>query len=276
MSEEAKLLDYLIVVGPSTKLPDEETNYSPTSAELNPSPLGDGEWDSIYKPKPEILRRFPEVDDPECPLAHNVVYFCQPEGCVKERNREASHIFMLTNTETNVHTYGVCISFPHLIDPLARAQSCNWQYENEKSVSIQELGLLSVCILSRYQCFRFFKKCLRALIHFVESYCGSSLSWDLLIHSKFSSSSDPNYGPVRELEQWLHNLLELPVPKDGIEVLEVELEVDPALLVGFPPLSRLPLFDLGVHELFEMLDVHLVMEIFQLLLLEQKVFIIII
>ena len=271
MSEESKLLDYVIVVGPSTELPDQASNNSP---ELNPTPtptLGDGEWDSIYKPRPSILRRFPEVDDPDFPLAHNVVYFCQPEGCVKERNREASHVFMLTNTETNVRTYGICLSFPHLIDPLARAQSRNWQYENEKSVSIQELGLLSICILSRYQCFRFFKNCLRTLIHFVESYCSSSLSWDLLIHSKFSSNDDPNYAAVREIERWIHNLLELPVPKDGIEILEVELEVDPALLVGFPPLSRLPLFDLSIYELFEMLDVHLVMEIFQLLLLEQKV-----
>ena len=275
-SEAPKLLDYLIIVGPSTEIPNEAaaSPSSPPPPILSPLPqafAGEGEWDSIFKPGPAILRKFPAADHPDCPLANNVVYFCQPEGCVKEKKKEASHIFMLTNTETNVRTYGTCISFPHLIDPLARAQSRDWQYENQDSVSIQEWGLLSVCLISHYQCFRFFKQCLRSLIHFVESYCGSHLSWDLLIHSKFASEDDPNYAAVKELERWIGSLMELPAPKDGVEVLEVELEVDPAFLVGFPPLSRLPLFDLGVHELFELLGIHLVMEIFQLLLLEQKV-----
>ncbi len=270
--ETPKLFNYLIVVGPSTEIPGEVA--SPGIPELHPSsspqPV-ESEWNSIFKPGPAILRRFPEVDDPKCPLASNVVYFCQPEGCVKERKKEASHIFMLTNTETNMRTYGTCISFPHLIDPLARAQSHDWQYENQDSVSIQEWGLLSICLLSQYQCFRFFKQCVRTMIHFVEKYCGSRLSWDLLIHSKFIRDDDPNYVAIKELERWIDNLLKLPAPKDGSEILEVELEVDPALLIGFPPLSRLPLFDLPVHELFDLLNVPLVIEIFELLLLEQKV-----
>lgn len=270
MYKPPSLVNYLIVVGPSTQIP--ENASSPCIPDLDvASPSPEGEWDSIFKPRPAILRRFPEVDNPICSLTSNIVYFCQPEGCIKEKKQEASHIFMLTNTETNVRTYGVCISFPHLIDPLARAQSHDWQYENQDSVSIQEWGLLSVCILSQHQCFRFFKQCLRTLIRFIENYCGSKLTWDLLIHSKFAPHDDPNYAAVREVEKWINNLLDLPPPKDGLEVLEVELEVDPALLIGFPPLSRLPLFDLAIHEMFEILNINLVIEIFKLLLLEQKV-----
>ena len=275
MSSPAELIDYLIVVGPSTKLPEETNSTIIPEISLSPSTpppeTENNDWESIFKPGPAILRRFPEKDIPSRPLADNVVYFCQPEGCIKERHEEASHIFMLTNTETNVRTYGTCISIPHLIDPLARAQSHDWQYENQDSVSIQEWGVLSVCLLSQYQCFRFFKQCLRTLIHFIEHFCTAKLTWELLIHSNFASANDENYAAVRELETWIKTLLKLPAPREGTEILEVELEVDPALLVGFPPLSRLPLFDLSINELFEMLDVHLVIEMFQLLLLEQKV-----
>ena len=72
--------------------------------------------------------------------------------------------------------------------PVSRAQSRNWEYQNQDSVSIQEWGVLSLCILSRENFFVFFEKCLRTIIHFVEHFCGDRLSWDLLIHYQFLPS----------------------------------------------------------------------------------------
>ena len=268
-----RLINYIIIVGPSARIPEHQSSPGiPSLTPTSPPPVSrDGGWDAIYKPRPAILRRFPEADLPDQPLVDNVVYFCQPEGCVSGEFEKTSHIFMLTNTETNIRTYGCCISFPYLVDPLARAQSHDWKFENQDSVSIQEWGVLSICLLSQHKYFNFFNHCLKTIIHFVEHFCGPKLTWDLLIHSKFVSQDDTNYIAVRELENWIESLIALPTPKPGIDILEVELEVDPAIIVGCPPPTRLPIFNLPVYAMFEQLEIYFVIEIYKLLLLEQKV-----
>ena len=109
----------------------------------------------------------------------------------------------------------------------------------------------------------------------MEHLFGDRLSWDLLIHSQFISSSSPgkedHYAAVKELERWLARLLHLPIPRVGEELLEVELEVDPAVLLGSPPSCRLPMADLPIHQLFLRLDVGTVIDVYKLLLMEQKV-----
>ena len=264
-TSQHRLIDYVLLVGPSTRLPDHE------AGDCEPS---SGSWERIFKPQPAILRRYPSTDHPNQPLGEDVAYFCQPEGCHYEVEDPITHLFMLTHTETNTHTYGVCISFPCLVDPVSRAQSRNWEYQNQDSVSIQEWGVLSLCILSRENFFVFFEKCLRTIIHFVEHFCGDRLSWDLLIHYQFLPSlagKEDRSGPIRELEQWISRLLCLPVPRAGEEVLEVELEVDPAQLLGCPDSTRLSLADFPVHELFHLLGAETAIEVYKLLLMEQKV-----
>ena len=272
-TELNRLINYIIIVGPSASIPEHQSSPGiPSLTPTSPPPVSrDGGWDAIYKPGPAILRRFPEADLPDQPLVDNVVYFCQPEGCVGGEFETTSHIFMLTNTETNIRTYGCCISLPYLVDPLARAQSHDWKFENQDSVSIQEWGVLSICLLSQHKYFNFFNHCLKTIIHFVEHFCGPKLTWDLLIHSKFVSQGDTNYIAVRELENWMESLIALPTPKPGIDILEVELEVDPAIIVGCPPPTRLPIFNLPVYVMFERLEIYFVIEIYKLLLMEQKV-----
>lgn len=272
-TELRRLINYIIIVGPSATIPEHQSSPGiPSLTPTSPPPVSrDGGWDAIYKPGPAILRRFPEADLPDQPLIDNVVYFCQPEGCVGGEFEKTSHIFMLTNTETNIRTYGCCISLPYLVDPLARAQSHDWKFENQDSVSIQEWGVLSICLLSQHEYFNFFNHCLKTIIHFVEHFCGSKLTWDLLIHSKFVSQDDTNYVAIRELENWIESLIALPTPKPGIDILEVELEVDPAIIVGCPPPTRLPIFNLPVYVMFEQLEIYFVIEIYKLLLMEQKI-----
>lgn len=269
-----RLVDYLILVGPSTEIPSSQNHEVAPVSPVSPSPSPEG-WDNIFKPSPSILRRYPAEDRTDKPLTNDIICFCQPEGCFYELTEASTHLFMLTNTESNEHTYGTCITFPYLVDPIARAQSPNWSYKNRDSVSIQEWGVLTVCLLSGHQFFGLFEQCLRTLLHFVDHFGGAKLSWDLLIHAQFvqstGSPSSENYLLVREVERWIERLLSLPAPKPGLEVLEIELEVDPASTIGYPPSSRLPLADIPIHVLFTKLNVHLVIEVYRLLLTEQKV-----
>ncbi|XP_011405011.1 PREDICTED: MAP kinase-activating death domain protein-like [Amphimedon queenslandica] len=287
------LLDYIFIVGPTTEEgrgPTAGSPISPSSTKLPPA-----DWHNVRQAKPGIIWRHPLNDIPQRPLPSNITYFCQPEedGCppdsvspistassshlssLDSNASTTTHYFMLTNTETNIRTYGVCVTFPYLTDNLLRAQSPNWvsRSESESLVGIQEWGLLSVCILSLQDNYQFFEKVLHTFIHFVDLYCGDKLSWELLIRSHFHPSSSDMTAPIKEVTDWVESLVVLPVPRRGIELMEVELEVDPAVLVGYPPSSRLPFVDLPIHYVLQRLDIHLVIEIYKLLLLEHKVII---
>lgn len=271
MTSPENLIDYIFIVGPSTQLPEPHLPTDiPSIATCSPplSPDKDGYY-SICQTTPAVLWRYPKVDLSDQPLPTNIVYFCQPESCCNVMETSKTHSFMLTNTETNVRTYGLCVSFPYLVNPLA--QSPKWQHENQDSIAIQEWSVLTVCILSRYDLYRFFERVVKTFIHFVDHFCGSQLTWDLLIHSQFVNPNSLIYKAVWELEKWVESLISLPAPRRGIEVMEVELEVDPAIVVGYPPSSRLPFVDLPVHSIFQLLDISLVIEIYKLLLLEHKV-----
>ncbi|XP_057363657.1 MAP kinase-activating death domain protein isoform X32 [Manis pentadactyla] len=66
---------------------------------------------------PELLRRYPLEDHAEFPLPPDVVFFCQPEGCLSVRQRrmslrdDTSFVFTLTDKDTGVTRYGICVNF---------------------------------------------------------------------------------------------------------------------------------------------------------------------
>lgn len=88
-----RLLDYLVIVGAR----------HPSS-------------DSVAQ-TPQLLRRYPLEDHPEFPLPPDVVFFCQPEGCLSMRQRrmslrdDTSFVFTLTDKDTGVTRYGICVNF---------------------------------------------------------------------------------------------------------------------------------------------------------------------
>ncbi|XP_070421150.1 MAP kinase-activating death domain protein isoform X20 [Equus przewalskii] len=88
-----RLLDYLVIVGAR----------HPSS-------------DSVAQ-TPELLRRYPLEDHPGFPLPPDVVFFCQPEGCLSVRQRrmslrdDTSFVFTLTDKDTGVTRYGICVNF---------------------------------------------------------------------------------------------------------------------------------------------------------------------
>lgn len=88
-----RLLDYLVVIGAR----------QPSS-------------DSVAQ-TPELLRRYPLEDHVDFPLPPDVVFFCQPEGCLSVRQKrmslrdDTSFVFTLTDKDTGVVRYGICVNF---------------------------------------------------------------------------------------------------------------------------------------------------------------------
>ncbi|XP_035376924.1 MAP kinase-activating death domain protein isoform X19 [Electrophorus electricus] len=89
----SRLLDYLVVVGAR----------QPSS-------------DSVAQ-TPQLLRRYPLEDHADFPLPPDVVFFCQPEGCLSVRQRrvslrdDSSFVFTLTDKDSGVTRYGICVNF---------------------------------------------------------------------------------------------------------------------------------------------------------------------
>ncbi|XP_037611561.1 MAP kinase-activating death domain protein isoform X22 [Sebastes umbrosus] len=88
-----RLLDYLVVVGARQPSSD---NVAQT---------------------PQLLRRYPLEDHHDFPLPPDVVFFCQPEGCLSIRQRrvslrdDSSFVFMLTDKDSGITRYGICVNF---------------------------------------------------------------------------------------------------------------------------------------------------------------------
>ncbi|XP_038557078.1 MAP kinase-activating death domain protein isoform X5 [Micropterus salmoides] len=88
-----RLLDYLVVVGAR----------QPSS-------------DSVAQ-TPQLLRRYPLEDYHDFPLSPDVVFFCQPEGCLSIRHRrvslrdDSSFVFTLTDKDSGTTRYGICVNF---------------------------------------------------------------------------------------------------------------------------------------------------------------------
>ncbi|CAL4113353.1 unnamed protein product, partial [Meganyctiphanes norvegica] len=93
-----RLLDYLVIVGART--PNRAAPVQP----------------------PELLRRYPPDDHKDFPLPLDVVYFCQPEGCIsvgprKTSFREASpFVFQLTDKDSGKVRYGICVNLYRAVE----------------------------------------------------------------------------------------------------------------------------------------------------------------
>ncbi|KAJ8299524.1 hypothetical protein KUTeg_023584 [Tegillarca granosa] len=89
-----RLIDYIIIVG--SRHPNHNNNVAQT---------------------PELLRRYPLEDHNDFPLAPDIVFFCQPEGCVSvgpkrmSLRETTSFVFSLTEKDSGIVRYGICVNF---------------------------------------------------------------------------------------------------------------------------------------------------------------------
>nr|XP_042894648.1 MAP kinase-activating death domain protein isoform X3 [Parasteatoda tepidariorum] len=93
-----RLLDYIVFVG--ARQPSRNRSVQP----------------------PELLRRYPAEDHKDFPLSPDVVFFCQPEGCVcagpkrVSLRESSSFVFALTEKDTSRVRYGICVNFYRTIE----------------------------------------------------------------------------------------------------------------------------------------------------------------
>ncbi|XP_039280575.1 MAP kinase-activating death domain protein isoform X3 [Nilaparvata lugens] len=96
-----RLVDYLAIVG--ARSPSSQSANSASTAR--------------QVLLPELLRRYPAEDHKDFPLPLDMVYFCQPEGCIsvgprRTALREAtSFVFTLTEKDSGKSRYGICVNF---------------------------------------------------------------------------------------------------------------------------------------------------------------------
>ncbi|VVC89144.1 unnamed protein product [Leptidea sinapis] len=75
---------------------------------------------------PELLRRYPLTNHDDFPLPLDMVYFCQPEGCVSVAQRRqlsnmaardtTSFVFTLTDKDSGKTRYGICVNFYRAVE----------------------------------------------------------------------------------------------------------------------------------------------------------------
>lgn len=85
-------------------------NFCPSLPSRQPSS------DSVAQ-TPQLMRRYPLEDHHDFPLPPDVVFFCQPEGCLSIRQRRVSlrddscFVFTLTDKDSGITRYGICVNF---------------------------------------------------------------------------------------------------------------------------------------------------------------------
>ena len=89
-----RLLDYVVIVG--SRYPSRNNSVAQT---------------------PELLRRYPQEDHKDFPLPPDIIFFCQPEGCINVGPKRTSlrectsFVFTLTEKDSGRSRYGICVNF---------------------------------------------------------------------------------------------------------------------------------------------------------------------
>lgn len=221
-----RLVDYIVIVG--------TRNASP----------------SLSVQIPELMRRYPPEDHQDFPLPPDVVFFCQPEGCINTNIRRLSQrdtnsfVFALTEKDTSRVRYGICTNFYRRFDVKSSVSSCsNEEDELNQSAGTDKsnkkcLSLISLCIISHHPFFSTFRDCLNILKRLICMFSerskdkkhGKDLVWTLLttrISPELIKTVPENVmNGVCEIETWCLKLLSAPVPVPGKTKVEVNGFID--------------------------------------------------
>ena len=171
-----RLLDYVIIVG--CRHPNEYNHVSQT---------------------PELLRRYPLEDHKDFTLPPDVIFFCQPEGCINTGHQRAgfrqltSFVFTLTEKDSNRQRFGICVNFyrhfsrrtcsihntnqpkseptdssddgNHFVASKEPIEANNGSEGNERKRKrrLRNNTLTSICLISHHPFFTRFRECLVTL-----------------------------------------------------------------------------------------------------------------
>ncbi|ESO97902.1 hypothetical protein LOTGIDRAFT_103875 [Lottia gigantea] len=178
-----RLLDYIVITG--SRNPNNNNNVAQT---------------------PELLRRYPLEDHKDFPLPTDVIFFCQPEGCISvgpkrmSLRETTSFVFTLTEKDSGIVRYGICVNFFRPFEKRSHTTSVDWQNkernsslasthsvdtvsstESDKpksprarrkggpSCRVRNNTLTSLCIVSHHPFFSTFRECLFILRRLIDA-----------------------------------------------------------------------------------------------------------
>ncbi|XP_074660769.1 MAP kinase-activating death domain protein-like [Tubulanus polymorphus] len=177
-----RLLDYMVIVG--SRHPNRNNSVAQT---------------------PELLRRYPVDDHKDFVLPADVVFFCQPEGCINvgpkrmSLRESTSFVFSLTEKDSARVRYGICVNFYRPFEKKSHSRSggvgaggdrnddshptADNQKTSQKSSSssprtrrkskntgrLRNNTLTSLCIVSHHPFFSTFRECLFVLRRLIDA-----------------------------------------------------------------------------------------------------------
>ncbi|CAF4002832.1 unnamed protein product [Rotaria magnacalcarata] len=178
-----RLVDYVIIVG--CRHPNEYNHITQT---------------------PELLRRYPLEDHKDFALPPDVIFFCQPEGCINTGHQRTgfqqltSFVFTLTEKDSNRQRFGICVNFyRHFSRRSCSIHSHNQQKtdcndssdegpglnshltvtqeqtdgtdsnERKRRRRLRNNTLTSICLISHHPFFTRFRECLTTLKHIIDA-----------------------------------------------------------------------------------------------------------
>ncbi|XP_050410636.1 MAP kinase-activating death domain protein isoform X2 [Patella vulgata] len=175
-----RLLDYIVITG--SRNPNHNNNVAQT---------------------PELLRRYPLEDHKDFPLPTDVIFFCQPEGCISvgpkrmSLRETTSFVFTLTEKDSGIVRYGICVNFfrpfekrshasdwqknernslasTHSVDTVSstesdRSKSPRTRRKGGPSCRVRNNTLTSLCIVSHHPFFSTFRECLFILRRLIDA-----------------------------------------------------------------------------------------------------------
>lgn len=158
-----RLVDYVIIVG--CRHPNKHNHVTQT---------------------PELLRRYPLQDHKDFSLPPDVIFFCQPEGCINTGHQRTSFrpltsfVFTLTEKDSNRQRFGICVNFyrhiPRRSDPTTTNDVSNQENqtrgdsaETKPKRRLRNNTLTSICLISHHPFFTRFRECLITLKNIIDA-----------------------------------------------------------------------------------------------------------
>ncbi|CAH8536336.1 unnamed protein product [Schistosoma bovis] len=280
-----RLIDYLVFVGRE----------------------GHSHSEEVYNQIPSILKCYPLLKHKDFVLPNDVVYFCQPEGCLSSNLSSTNmgtttFVFTLTDKDSQKTRFGICLNFFRqcsVFDPVCSNEDSKSKWDSNSTLvdapkdqilrnDNKQSILTSLCLISHHPFFSKFRQCLHSLKeiidrcdeYFKQLYSANSQSysfWSTILSSQPAGQINVDHlliQVVYEIESWIINLLNAPVPIPGKTCLH--LTVGPEsfyekLIFALPDKTRLTLIDFPLHLPLELLGMETCLKVLSAIMLEQKV-----
>ncbi|OON20464.1 DENN domain protein, partial [Opisthorchis viverrini] len=267
-----RLLDYLVVVG---------RNENTDSC--------------LPKHTPQLLRCYPNTNHKDFELPKEVVFFCQPDGCLISNRSTAdlgpeSFIFTLTDKDTGKVRFGISLNFFRLLcedqsDKRSGNEVGQVRTEHSAASAGNWASLTTFCLISHHPFFSKFRKCLHLLKHLVDSaqlFLDRTTNpsqpgqvWSLMTGGVTGQTATDAVCQrlFAEIETWIYRILSTPAPlpeRSCVYLSAVPDSIEPPLIFALPDKTRLTLVDFPLHLPLELLGVQTCLKVLTAIMLEQK------